>query len=89
MGGVDVATELADGFARAWNRHDMEESGELFHGDADFVNVLRGIREALKERQPASRWADPIEIIDHVQVIRPLADSPGARLEDVSNSRSD
>jgi uncharacterized protein (TIGR02246 family) len=40
MDGVDVATEIADGFARAWNRHDMEELGKLFHDDADFVNVV-------------------------------------------------
>jgi uncharacterized protein (TIGR02246 family) len=40
MDGVDVATEVADCFARAWNRHDMEELGELFHDDADFVNVV-------------------------------------------------
>ena len=51
-------------------------SWELFHGHADFVNVLRGIREALKERQPASQWADRMKPSTTVQVIRPLADSP-------------
>jgi len=46
-----VAIEVADGFASAWNRHDMEALGRLFHDDADFVNVvgvqMRG-REAIK-----------------------------------------
>lgn len=40
MDRMDVAVEVADGFARAWNRHDMEELGNLFHDDADFVNVV-------------------------------------------------
>lgn len=40
MDGVDVAIEVADGFARAWNQHDMEALGRLFHDDADFVNVV-------------------------------------------------
>jgi uncharacterized protein (TIGR02246 family) len=48
MHGVDVATEVADGFARAWNRHDMEELGGLFHDDADFVNVV-GVRMTGRE----------------------------------------
>jgi uncharacterized protein (TIGR02246 family) len=48
MDGVDVATEVADGFAIAWNRHDMELLGELFHDDADFVNVV-GVKMSGRE----------------------------------------
>jgi uncharacterized protein (TIGR02246 family) len=37
---VQLAGEVADGFAGAWNGHDMEAFGQLFHEDADFVNVV-------------------------------------------------
>jgi uncharacterized protein (TIGR02246 family) len=37
---MEQAAEVADGFAAAWNRHDMEALGRLFHDDADFVNVV-------------------------------------------------
>jgi uncharacterized protein (TIGR02246 family) len=40
MGASDVATQIAAHFAGAWNRHDMEEFGRLFHEDAAFVNVV-------------------------------------------------
>lgn len=32
------ARELCDGFLAAWNRHDMDAFGALFHADATFVN---------------------------------------------------
>lgn len=35
-----VASEMAGGFATAWNRHDMEALGRLFHDDAAFVNIV-------------------------------------------------
>jgi uncharacterized protein (TIGR02246 family) len=45
----EIAGELAAGFARAWNSHDMEKLARLFHEDAAFVNVrgmyLRGQEE--------------------------------------------
>jgi uncharacterized protein (TIGR02246 family) len=37
---AQVAGEVADGFAAAWNEHDMAALGRLFHDDADFVNVV-------------------------------------------------
>jgi uncharacterized protein (TIGR02246 family) len=53
---VQLAGEVADGFAGAWNRHDMEALGQLFHDDADFVNVvgvhMRG-RESIQRHHGA------------------------------------
>jgi uncharacterized protein (TIGR02246 family) len=40
MNAEEVASEIAGGFATAWNRHDMEALGRLFHGDAGFVNIV-------------------------------------------------
>jgi uncharacterized protein (TIGR02246 family) len=52
MDEIQQASEVADGFAAAWNRHDMEALGRLFHDDADFVNVvglqMRG-RESIQD----------------------------------------
>jgi uncharacterized protein (TIGR02246 family) len=49
---IQQASEVADGFAAAWNLHDMEALGRLFHDDADFVNVvglqMRG-RESIQD----------------------------------------
>lgn len=36
MDAVQVAGEIGDGFAMAWNRHDMQALGRLFYDDADF-----------------------------------------------------
>ena len=41
MDAVEVAGEIGDGFAMAWNQHDKEALGRLFHDNADFVNVVR------------------------------------------------
>jgi uncharacterized protein (TIGR02246 family) len=53
MNAAQVADEIAGGFAAAWNKHDMEALGRLFHDDADFVNVvgthMRG-REAIQRQ---------------------------------------
>ena len=38
-GAEDRPEALVDGFARAWNAHDMVAFGQLFTDDADFVNV--------------------------------------------------
>jgi uncharacterized protein (TIGR02246 family) len=50
---VHVASEVADGFAKAWNQHDMEALGRMFYDDADFVNVaglkMRG-RESIQRQ---------------------------------------
>lgn len=52
MDEIQQASEVADGFAAAWSRHDMEALGRLFHDDADFVNVvglqMRG-RESIQD----------------------------------------
>ena len=48
---------VVQGFADAWNRHDMEAFSALFAADADFVNV-RGARwigrQAIKDAHVAS-----------------------------------
>jgi uncharacterized protein (TIGR02246 family) len=53
---AQLAGEVADGFAEAWNRHDMAALGQLFHDDADFVNVvglqMRG-RESIQHHHGA------------------------------------
>jgi uncharacterized protein (TIGR02246 family) len=59
----DVAGELAAGFARAWNGHDMDEFARLFHEDAAFVSVrgtyLRGQEEI--RRHHAAVHAGPFK----------------------------
>ncbi|HET9001598.1 MAG TPA: SgcJ/EcaC family oxidoreductase [bacterium] len=37
--GEDAVRRAVNGFAEAWNRHDMDGLGALFTPDADFVNV--------------------------------------------------
>ncbi len=37
--GEDGVRGAVNGFAEAWNRHDMNAFGALFAADADFVNV--------------------------------------------------
>ena len=62
MNEARVAGEIADGFAAAWNDHDMTALGRLFHDDGDFVNVIgthmRG-RESI-ERQHGVAHAGPL-----------------------------
>jgi uncharacterized protein (TIGR02246 family) len=36
----EVAGTIAERFAGAWNRHDMDEFALVFHDDASFVNVI-------------------------------------------------
>jgi uncharacterized protein (TIGR02246 family) len=36
----EAVRKVVNGFAEAWNRHDMNAFGSLFTPDADFVNVL-------------------------------------------------
>ena len=35
----EAVRKVVNGFAEAWNRHDMDAFGALFTSDADFVNV--------------------------------------------------
>src|SRR5208282_506981 len=35
----EAVRKVVNGFAEAWNRHDMDAFGALFAPDADFVNV--------------------------------------------------
>lgn len=52
MDASKIAGEVADRFASAWNRHDMDAFAVLFQDDASFVNVIgvhmRG-REAIRQ----------------------------------------
>jgi len=56
-----VAGELTADFAAAWNQHDMQALGSLFHEDAAFVNVagayMHGRQEI--ERVHAAAHAGP------------------------------
>jgi uncharacterized protein (TIGR02246 family) len=38
-GDEEAVRKVVNGFAEAWNRHDMDALGALFTPDADFVNV--------------------------------------------------
>jgi len=38
MNGITGPAELPGAFEAAWNAHDMDDLGNLFHGDATFVN---------------------------------------------------
>lgn len=57
----EIAGKLADAFASAWNRHDMDALAGLFFQDATFVNVagtyLKG-RDGIR-RQHAAVHAGP------------------------------
>ena len=44
---------VIDGFATAWNHHDMDAFGKLFATDADFVNVA-GARDGTRIHSDAS-----------------------------------
>jgi len=49
MAGMTAPAEVAERFQSAWNAHDMEAFGALFHADASFVNrfatYTRGVAE--------------------------------------------
>jgi len=62
---VQLAGEVADGFAGAWNRHDMEAFGQLFHEDADFVNVV-GLENARPGIHPASPQRHPCSCLQEL-----------------------
>ena len=36
---TDAVRNVVEGFATAWNHHDMDAFGKLFAPDAEFVNV--------------------------------------------------
>lgn len=48
--------DVAEGFATAWNAHDMEALGTLFHEDATFVNrfghYVRGVGQIVALHAP-------------------------------------
>lgn len=49
--------KVVNGFAAAWNRHDMEAFGKLFALDADFVNVAGAIMKGRHDIQIHHAWA--------------------------------
>lgn len=77
MSGVSRAAEVAEGFQRAWNAHDMAALGALFHADATFVNrfghYVKGVDEIVALHAPIHEtiYSDSVldnEVIDVVSI---------------------
>lgn len=49
--------KVVEGFATAWNHHDMEAFGKLFAPDADFVNVIGILMKGRQEIQMHHAWS--------------------------------
>ena len=49
--------KVVEGFATAWNNHDMEAFGNLFSPDADFVNVTGIHMKGRDEIQSHHAWS--------------------------------
>lgn len=56
MSGEGGPAEIAQRFQQAWNAHDMEAFGRLFHADASFVNRFgtywRGVDQIVGGHRP-------------------------------------
>lgn len=48
---------MVEGFATAWNRHDMDAFGKLFAPDAEFVNVGGAFWKGRQEIQIRHAWS--------------------------------
>lgn len=48
---------VVEGFATAWNNHDMDSFGKLFAPDADFVNVTGIHMKGRNEIQSHHSWS--------------------------------
>ncbi|HEY6272243.1 MAG TPA: SgcJ/EcaC family oxidoreductase [Terriglobales bacterium] len=49
--------KVVEGFATAWNNHDMDSFGRLFAPDADFVNVTGILMKGRYEIQSHHAWS--------------------------------
>lgn len=74
---MDRPEEAPNAFETAWNAHDMEALGALFHEDATFVNrfghYVRGVRQIIDLHSPihATIYSDSTlanELIDAVPI---------------------
>ena len=89
MGANDVATETVSRFADAWNRHDMDEFGLLFHDDATFVNVIgfrMSGRDEIREHharihETHYRDSQILVELDDARQLAPLVIGAGMRCE--------
>ncbi len=53
----DDVRKKIEGFATAWNNHDMEAFGKLFATDAEFVNVTGVVMKGRQAIQMHHAWA--------------------------------
>ncbi len=74
---MDRPEETPKAFEAAWNAHDVEALGALFHEDASFVNrfghYVRGVRQIIELHSPihATIYSDSTlenELIDAVSI---------------------
>ena len=54
---TDVVRKAVEGFATAWNHHDMDAFGQLFAPDADFVNVTGVLMKGREGIQMHHAWS--------------------------------
>lgn len=54
---TDDVRKTVEGFASAWNHHDMDAFGKLFASDAEFVNVTGVIMKGRERIQMHHAWA--------------------------------
>lgn len=56
--------DIPGAFQAAWNAHDMQALGALFHADATFVNrfghYVRGVEEIVAMHAPSTRASTAI-----------------------------
>lgn len=54
---MDDVRTVVEGFATAWNRHDMDAFGKLFAPDAEFVNVAGYMMKGRQDIQLHHAWS--------------------------------
>ena len=54
---TDDVRKVVEGFATAWNHHDMEAFGRLFAPDAEFVNVGGAFWKGRQDIQMRHAWS--------------------------------
>lgn len=88
---VEIAGELATGFADAWNQHDMDALARVFHEDAGFVTVrgtyVRG-REEIRRQQAAEHAGPYADSILRAEVVDARGPAPGVIVGHVQSELS-
>ena len=54
---TDDVRKMVEGFATAWNHHDMDAFGKLFAPDAEFVNVAGYMMKGRQDIQIHHAWS--------------------------------